>query len=265
VTCQEFKELASAYALGALDVEERTAGEAHLGEPSHEGCEEALRAARETMAALAETLPPVPPDEAVWRSIEARTGAPAFAPRRRMTAPAWAAIAAAVLFALLFARERRVSEERRDAELLAEGVAKEAFAAREALALQVRSLETSSAEARAFLALLDDPTSRVLALAPVPGKNGRGAAVVNVATRRAVIVSSTLAPVPGKTYELWVIRGSAAPKPAGFLAGGPGGLWLGSVDPALLAAPPDALAVSLEPEGGSATPTEVLLVGKLAG
>ena len=40
---------------------------------------------------------------------------------------------------------------------------------------------------------------------------------------------------------------------------------MGRVDPALLAAPPDALAVSLEPPGGSPSPTDVTLVGKLSG
>jgi len=38
----------------------------------------------------------------------------------------------------------------------------------------------------------------------------------------------------------------------------------GDVDPALLTGPPpDALAISLEPDGGSRAPTQVLLVEKV--
>ena len=47
MTCVEFKEIAALFAAGALDPPERSAAEAHLGEPTHEGCFEVLRGARE--------------------------------------------------------------------------------------------------------------------------------------------------------------------------------------------------------------------------
>ena len=54
-----------------------------------------------------------------------------------------------------------------------------------------------------------------------------------------------------------------APIAAGFLQDAVDGTAYGEVDPAVLTAGlPDAFAISLEPKGGSAAPTEVVLVGK---
>jgi anti-sigma-K factor RskA len=79
-------------------------------------------------------------------------------------------------------------------------------------------------------------------------------------------MSSSLPPQAGRTYQLWVIRGAAPPRPAGFLQPAGGGAAAGEVDPSLLeGAPPEALAISLEPAGGSPSPTQVLMVGRVAG
>src|SRR5581483_11762049 len=89
MTCAEFKELAAAYALGALTPEERAAADAHLAgaEPNeHAGCFEALAEASETANALALSLAPVKPRADLWKAIEAETaaagGAAEPAPRR---------------------------------------------------------------------------------------------------------------------------------------------------------------------------------------
>jgi len=243
VTCEEFRALASSYALGALDADEQAAAEAHLRDvTAHDGCEEALRGARATVAALAGALPQVRPGERVWRSIASRASIdepapaspPPLVPRRALLG--FGAAAAAILVALYLGERRQVARLR--AELDAQ---------------------------RAVAALLGEPGSRVVELAPLPGRPGRAIAVVNLAARRAVVVSSSLAPERGKVYQLWVIRGTDAPVPAGFLRHAGGALSLGEIDPAQLATAPDALAVSLEPAGGSPTPTDVRLVGRLAG
>ena len=266
MTCEEFREVASVYVLGALDPDDREACEAHLAEvSSHRGCEEALRAARETVAALAEAVPGVRPDRSVWRAIEVRAGFAARARRPWTVAFGSAAAAAAVLFAALYARERSELRVSLAQTTQAERQAEVDREARDALFGEIRSLEATSIAARQILDLLGDPQSRVVPLASTAGRTHRAAAVLNVVAHRAVIFSSTLAPVPGKSYELWVLKGKGAPEPAGFLAGASGGLMVGSVDPALLASVPDAFAVSLEPEGGSPSPTQVLLVGKVAG
>jgi anti-sigma-K factor RskA len=278
VTCQEFQELAGALALGTLDAADRAAAEEHLLEREHGGCPEALARARATVAGLAGALPPVAPSDEVWRAIAARLGleapgAPAVMPLRRLRAvrslpwvAAAASLAAAVVGFGLWGRER-AARERGEAELaeVARGAQLEARE-RAALAVEVQALRSGLAREREIMALLDADGSRVVPLAPVGGGGRRATAIVNPRLRRAVIVSTALAPEPGKDWQLWVIHGAGAPEPAGFLRFVPGAaLAMGEIDPRLLATPPGALAVSREPAGGSPSPTEVVLLGKLAG
>jgi anti-sigma-K factor RskA len=247
VTCDEFQDQAAAYALGALESEEARACDRHLGERSHQrDCDRVARRMRATVVALADSLPSVRPSPGVWRAIEARLGL--AAPTRRALP---LALAAGVALAAIAAWQLERASAHRDLE---------------ARQRELTALAGAAAEGREVADLLAEPGSRVVPLAPVPGGGGRAAAVVNLAARRAVVVTSALAPQAGKDYQLWVIRGTAAPVPAGFLrfAAGNAAAASGQIDPALLTgAPPDALAVSLEPAGGSRSPTQVLLVGKL--
>jgi anti-sigma-K factor RskA len=256
VTCEEFLELADGYVLGALDAEERAECERHLAEPAHRGCEAAVDRARATVAALAASLPAARPGGAVWRAIEARAG---FEVRPRRAAwLGWAAAAAAALFLVLWQGSRREAERQLEAAL---GARQAQERERAALEAEVAALRLAGVPPRQLAALLDEPGSRVVRLAALPGRAGQATAVVNLAARRAVIVTSTLAPQPGKDWQLWVIRGTTAPIPAGFLRFTAPGVALAEIDPALLTAAPDAFAVSLEPAGGSPAPTEVHLVG----
>jgi anti-sigma-K factor RskA len=269
VTCVEALELAAADALGALEPEERAALEAHLAGPGpHEGCPEAVDRARFTAAELARALPEVKPDPGVWRAIEARTGSA----RRRAPwlGPAgWAAAAAAAVALVVLQVDRQTA--RRDRELasrereVAGRALAQAEAERDQLRGQLQVVAGTAALQQQALALLDRPGTRLVPLAPQEGQTARGVAIVNVREGSAVIASSALPPQPGKTYQLWVIRGTAPPAPAGFLRATERGA-AGEVNPALLrGAPPDALAVSLEPAGGSLSPTQVLMVGRVAG
>jgi len=114
---------------------------------------------------------------------------------------------------------------------------------------------------RAALSLMDQPGSRVVRLLPLPGQGAQGTAIVDARGRRAILVSRALTPVAGKDYELWVIRGKAAPIPPGFVRFTSEGLALAELNPEVLAAGVDQLAVSREPAGGSPAPTEILMVG----
>jgi hypothetical protein len=73
MTCDEFKEMAPAYALVALDEHERSACAHHLamGTPHH-GCREAVAAAELVAAQMGTALIPQRPSPQVWRSIAAR-------------------------------------------------------------------------------------------------------------------------------------------------------------------------------------------------
>ena len=72
MTCDEFKEMAPAYALIALDEEERSACADHLAKGSHRGCREAVASAEMLAARLGAALIPQRPSPEVWRAIAAR-------------------------------------------------------------------------------------------------------------------------------------------------------------------------------------------------
>jgi anti-sigma-K factor RskA len=81
LTCDEFKELAPAYALIALDDEEREACARHLGPgTAHRGCREAVAEAEMVAARLGAALAPRTPSAHVWGAIAARIRAGECAP-----------------------------------------------------------------------------------------------------------------------------------------------------------------------------------------
>jgi len=73
MTCDEFKEMAAAYALVALDEQERSACAQHLAAAfPHRGCREAVAEAELVAAQLGAALIPQRPSPQVWRAIAAR-------------------------------------------------------------------------------------------------------------------------------------------------------------------------------------------------
>jgi anti-sigma-K factor RskA len=262
MTCEEARELAAAHALSALEPGEARALERHLADPGpHQGCLEAVARAQETALSLAAALAvrEAQPEPGLWRAIEARTGeAPGRPWATRRSWPAWAAAVAAVVGLSLAGRAGlELRRERAAAGLAA--------AERDRAQAELAALRAEGALQAEALALLDRPGARVVALEPQPGQAGRAVAIVDLAGGRALVASRSLPARAGKDYQLWVIRGAGPPRPAGFLRPA-GQASAGEIDPALLrGAPPDALAVSLEPAGGSPAPTQVVLVGKVSG
>jgi anti-sigma-K factor RskA len=88
---------------------------------------------------------------------------------------------------------------------------------------------------------------------------GKGAArdvsgeVVRVRAGRAVLVAENLPPLPeGRIYEIWLLRGGV-PEPAGLFEPRDGETTAAPIEGSLNGA--DAVAVTVEPSGGSSTPT----------
>jgi anti-sigma-K factor RskA len=108
LTCDEFKELAPAYALIALDEGEREACVRHLAlGTAHRGCREVVAEAELVAARLGSALAPRTPSAHVWAAIAARIrsgeGAPALgdeAARRRSVYHLCGFIVAAALVGL---------------------------------------------------------------------------------------------------------------------------------------------------------------------
>jgi anti-sigma-K factor RskA len=286
MTCAWFLEHVHAYAIGALDAADRARLEAHLDErASHEGCFEALAEALETVAALDRAHGTIEPRSSVRESIFASidSGGEALArmpASRRSTrsrgvvaaaAFGWGLAIAATIALVLVHRsnsvldgrvaelDRRVAEDQQQLAHLST-----TDADRRECRTALDQLRASSSEARAVIAMLDEPATRLVVFAPQGERALRATAVVDASASRAYVMGRALPAAPGKDYQLWVIRGAGAPIPAGFVRERGDGAAVGEFDSKILAeGRPDALAVSLEPAGGSRTPTDVVLVAKL--
>ncbi len=240
--------LVGAYALDAVDDLERAAFDRHLA--GCETCRAELDELRETAARLADTSWSVPPPRlraevlaAAGRTRQLPPPVPAAVAAGKRP-PAWrrrlVAAAAAVLLAggtgvaVYGVQDQRVHESR--------SIAAEA--------------ERREARTRAVLAAPD----LVVRTAPVLG--GGKATVASSPSRNAAVVlvgaDRTLA--ADEALQLWTVEGAGPPVSAGVLAPG-----ANSVTRAIDLRPgTDVLAVSVEPAGGSATPTTVVAQVRLA-
>jgi anti-sigma-K factor RskA len=186
--------------------------------------------------------------------IESRRGRK---PSPTMVAAVAIPLAAAAAFAVLWVKARGASEEAAGAvaelaKKLDEAERRERLAAGAMVAAQKKvdqlqgsfdSLATPHLQlATVPAAKPDDPTIKVL---------------VDPENRRWVVMAFDLPPVPSdKDYQLWFMPEKGDPVSAGILAPGPGGSQFGTIP-----IPPDlknikGAAISLEPKGGSPTPTK---------
>ncbi|HWN20999.1 MAG TPA: anti-sigma factor [Gaiellaceae bacterium] len=217
-------DLTAAYALDALEGEERERYETHLA--TCPPCREELQSFWRVSGSLAHAAGGPSPPPALRERIlaEASRDRPNVVPlRRRLALPAAASIAAVAAVAAigLGLWGASLSSELDD----------------------VRGQLSGNEEA---LAIVSDPDARQV---PLSGADGR---VVIASTGRAALVLSNLERAPaGKTYEIWVIEGGTA-QPAGLFEGAETRTVVAVTRPV----PDDAVvAVTLENEGGAEAPS----------
>ena len=184
-------ELTAAYALDALDPEERREYESHLarlrGVPG--GARVALRSVTEALAVAASG--PAPGPELRDRILSAARAEPPD--RRPVRAPRQAGAPGR-------GRGRRSGGGRRARDRALGEPASRATSTMRGAALE---------QQRVAAAILADPNARTVALT-----NGQGRLVVDE-NGRAVLVLGDMGPAPaGKTYEVWVVEGESAVPPA---------------------------------------------------
>jgi anti-sigma-K factor RskA len=225
----------------------------------------------QALEALATACATAPPPELRARVLgaaraEAASAAAVRAARRWRLVGAAAAVVALGLAGLLANVSQLAGVRARQIEELSASNA--ALAAR--LDIQAGELAAvrAAVESQAgVLRIVTSPRTLVASLGPQPGVKGSGRMVVDATSGEAALLVAGLDPAPpGKTYELWAVRGTRPPEPAGLFAMGVGG-WAATRMPVLTAVGEiTAFAVSLEPAGGSAAPTgPIVLTGALTG
>lgn len=230
------------------------------------------------LEALAEAYA-VAPSPGLRERVLATAHAEAGAERARRALPRWRAVgalAATLALALggLLVRETRVRGgqtaqlEAQQDQLAALARTNTELTAR--LETQERTLvglrESLDAQARA-LRILGGPRTLSASLAPKEGFSGGGRVHVDAETGEGAVVLAGVEALPqDKVYELWAIRGDNPPEPAGLLTGAGGTAYVTQL--AKLDRPGEvkAFAVSIEPAGGSKSPTgPIVLVGAVQG
>jgi anti-sigma-K factor RskA len=228
MNCEDVRELAGAYALGALSPEELREVEAHLAECN---LHEEMAALRATAALLAFAVEEREPTLELRSRIMAAIGAP----DHRVPAP---------LPAPVPLRPR----------------ASRGFSRSYALAAALAAFALGMLLWNITLVRDDGPSQQVSVAQPVTFTRsiasgpGAGTKLSYIATQQVgVLEVAGLAPVPaGRTYELWTLRGKEVVGVTTFVVGADGTTRIAFSSPL---AEGDTIAVTEEPAGGSLTPT----------
>ncbi len=249
---EQFAEDLALYALGSLDGETAVPLEQHLEECA--ACRQELARLEGDMALLALTTSgPAPPQRARQRLLKAITREPrslrtVFLRRRWWTmAPVFASLVLA-LFAIMLWRENARQRDRI-----------------EALKADAARNQATFEEAKHLLVLLTDPSAQHITLVAAQAKpQPAGKAIYMPRNGALVFMASNLAPLaPEKTYELWLVpMHGDKPMPAGTFKPDPKGNAMVMMPPMSPGVEAKTFAVTIEPEGGSTSPTmPMVLVG----
>ena len=259
----ELRDQIGPYVLGALTSPERVRLEAHVA--TCPACAAEVRVLRTTADALAWSVQAQePPADIRQRLLKSVAGSSALhRSEHRYGRLPWRAVAASVVMA---AGLGLYSLQLRQRVLALEQQLRDAF-------VLVEEGERRTAQARLVAANAERELA-VLAAPDVAHVDLKGQASAPQASARALwsrsrglllAVSNLPAPPAGRTYQLWVLSGRAAPISNGwvFKTDATGGTTTLFTTPATLPVP-TAMAVTIEPEGGTSAPTGAMyLVGSL--
>jgi anti-sigma-K factor RskA len=246
----QYAETLALYALGALDnAEERADLEAHLR--SCDECRNELDALRGDAALLAlSAVGPAPPQRSRQRLLDAVSEEPRKSakvqrmvialgrPRWMTFAPIAAALLLAIFSLLLLMRTVRLTNRLEEAQQKLQQNDQQLKQAK-----KMDDLMHAPDAMHLTLVAVKTPPQPQIKMIYAPKKGG------------LLLMANNLEPLPpNKVYELWLIPPSGAPMPAGTFKPDAGGNAMMDHDmPSGMDA--KAFAVTIEPEGGSQTPT----------
>jgi anti-sigma-K factor RskA len=254
--------------LGALTAAEAADLRAHIATCAE--CAADARTMRAVTDEIAWSVEPVDPPPAVRARVMAAVAAQqthaSVAPQRAKTTTSrmpWFAAAAAIVLAVglgaygVRLRGRVQSLQLQLSDALVQIQVGDQRAAQAGLA---------AADAARQLSIVAAPDAAQVALKGQPAAPGASARVLWSRSRGLLFSATGLPPLPaGQTYQLWIISGRSAPISDGWIfkpdaAGGVTTLFATSAT----LPQPTAIAVTVEPDGGTAAPTGAMqLVGSL--
>ena len=256
----QFRELIEAYALGALDANERAALEAHLASGCPE-CAKALEEARLVVTQLAYLAPPAEPSEMlrarVLRSVRADAAAgggggslPMQAGSQRTSIPMWlwAGLAALLIVSVYSTWEaRKMQQDVADMNQRAAAELKER-----------KQLEDELTVAKHEAWILTDPSSKKIMIMPSDKSMPMVEAMWH--PKMGIYVTAQQMPMPknNKVLQLWLIPKTPGAKPMPshvFWPDANGKIGEMVDNPPEDMAETKALAITEEPRGGSPQPT----------
>jgi anti-sigma-K factor RskA len=250
-------------ALGTMDAPERARVQTHVDGCAD--CQAELAKLRTVLAGIGTATPATPPPALRERVLRHATSNPAvkapLAPARPSAGGGWMplALAASLLFGVLAAGyawsvRAELESARRQAAEAADYVVR--------LRQELIAARRDAAELTRVMQILSSPS---LVTAELKGQTAGSTAVGRAfwsATTGLFFSARGMAPLDaGRVYQLWEIRGTTAAS-AGTMTPDANGLVVHSA-PGASGEPPDAFGVTVEPAGGSPTPTlPVIMLGR---
>lgn len=252
-SCDQFREMFEAYALGALDPAERTALEAHLAT----GCQDCAKSVEEAswlVSQLAYMAPEAAPSDVfkgrLMQTVRAEFQAAERSSASRSAIPFWMWAGVAALF--LFSVYSTWNSQRLERTI-------QAANQRAAVILQERrELNAQLQLAKRAAIIVTDPASAKIALASQDLQSP--ALEAKWHSQLGIVLTGQGIPAPSgnRVLQLWLIPKAPGGKPIPSLTLRPdadGKFVLLVANPPELMAQTKALAITEEPEGGSTQPT----------
>jgi anti-sigma-K factor RskA len=263
--CDQFREMYELYALGALEPVERAEFEAHLATDCAE-CAKGVAEARWVVSQLAYTAADAAPSDMLkgrlMQSIRAEARSAAVTGVRSVSGtgtPAWlsAGIAALLLITLYSAwSAHHTKEDLRAANERAAQMQSERADAQQKL----DAMEKEMATVRRENAIWTDPAAVKITLMP---QKIQALQLVAMCGEQGIVLTGKQVPMPSgnRVLQLWVIPKEPGAKPMPSMTMRPdasGKLILVVTNPPKEVGDIKALAITEEPEGGSAQPTSAI-------